>query len=61
MLKIDKPNLILIVFGGSEDFKIDTDTQEAFKKGIMKAANLTYSWIVTAGINTGVSKLGKAF
>ena len=27
----------------------------------MKAANVTDSWIITAGINEGVSKLGKFY
>ncbi len=27
----------------------------------MKAANVTDSWIITTGVNTGVSKLGKTY
>jgi hypothetical protein len=44
-----------------EELEIDEDTENKFKVAIMKAANVTDSWIITAGVNTGVSRLGKTF
>jgi hypothetical protein len=44
-----------------EKLEIDKATENEFKTALMKAANITDSWIITTGINTGVSKLGKKF
>ena len=60
-LKIHKPKLIICVVGGSADFEVDKVIKESFKKGIMKAANATDTWIVTSGINAGVCKIGRNF
>ncbi|XP_077456800.1 transient receptor potential cation channel subfamily M member 6 [Stigmatopora argus] len=54
--QMDKPKLLLTVHGGSENFTLPPKVKEAFSKGLITAARSTGAWILTDGINTGVSK-----
>jgi hypothetical protein len=56
-LKIPKPKFILSIIGGSDYFEIDYETEKAFKIGLMKAAKISDTWIITAGIDDGVMRL----
>ncbi|XP_072289423.1 transient receptor potential cation channel subfamily M member 6 [Eucyclogobius newberryi] len=59
--QMERPKLLLSVQGGSENFSLSPKVEQAFSKGLMTAALSTGAWILTNGINTGVSKyVGKA-
>ncbi|XP_056274950.1 transient receptor potential cation channel subfamily M member 6 isoform X3 [Pseudoliparis swirei] len=54
--QMERPKLILSVQGGSENFTLPRKVKQAFSKGLITAALSTGAWILTDGINTGVSK-----
>ena len=55
--RINKPQLIISVTGGAQNFTIPTKMKSAFKLGLVKAATSTNALIITGGTNTGVMKL----
>uniref|UniRef100_A0AAV2MTE5 Transient receptor potential cation channel, subfamily M, member 6 n=1 Tax=Knipowitschia caucasica TaxID=637954 RepID=A0AAV2MTE5_KNICA len=54
--QMERPKLLLSVQGGSKNFSLSSKVEQAFSKGLMTAALSTGAWILTNGINTGVSK-----
>ncbi|XP_031704839.1 transient receptor potential cation channel subfamily M member 6 isoform X3 [Anarrhichthys ocellatus] len=54
--QMERPKLLLTVQGGSENFSLPLKVKQAFSKGLITAALSTGAWILTDGINTGVSK-----
>ncbi|KAM8886032.1 transient receptor potential cation channel subfamily M member 6 isoform 2-T4 [Spinachia spinachia] len=54
--QMERPKLLLTVQGGSENFHLPLKVKQAFSKGLITAALSTGAWILTDGINTGVSK-----
>nr|XP_015827713.2 transient receptor potential cation channel subfamily M member 6 [Nothobranchius furzeri] len=54
--QMERPKLLLTVQGGSENFVLPPKVKQAFSKGLINAALSTGAWILTDGINTGVSK-----
>ncbi|XP_076586321.1 transient receptor potential cation channel subfamily M member 6 isoform X2 [Chaetodon auriga] len=54
--QMERPKLLLTVQGGSENFTLPPKVEQAFSKGLITAALSTGAWILTDGINTGVSK-----
>ncbi|KAK7933882.1 hypothetical protein WMY93_004778 [Mugilogobius chulae] len=54
--QMERPKLLLSVQGGSKNFPLSPKVEQAFSKGLMTAALSTGAWILTNGINTGVSK-----
>ncbi|XP_004862578.2 transient receptor potential cation channel subfamily M member 6 isoform X2 [Heterocephalus glaber] len=54
--KMELPKLVISVHGGVQNFKMSSKLKEIFSQGLVKAAETTGAWIITAGINTGVSK-----
>ncbi|KAM4746146.1 transient receptor potential cation channel subfamily M member 6 isoform 1-T1 [Anableps anableps] len=54
--QMERPKLLLTVHGGSENFIMSPKVKQAFSKGLITAAVSTGAWILTDGINTGVSK-----
>ncbi|KAM6931406.1 transient receptor potential cation channel subfamily M member 6 [Xenentodon cancila] len=54
--QMERPKLVLTVQGGSENFILPPKVKQAFSKGLITAALSTEAWILTDGINTGVSK-----
>uniref|UniRef100_A0A3Q3E5R1 TRPM SLOG domain-containing protein n=1 Tax=Hippocampus comes TaxID=109280 RepID=A0A3Q3E5R1_HIPCM len=54
--QMDRPKLLFSVHGGSENFTLTPKVKQAFTKGLITAARSTGAWILTDGINTGVSK-----
>ncbi|KAI3372384.1 hypothetical protein L3Q82_022882, partial [Scortum barcoo] len=54
--QMERPKLLLTVQGGSENFTLPPKVKQAFSKGLITAALSTGAWILTDGINTGVSK-----
>uniref|UniRef100_A0A8D0AD59 non-specific serine/threonine protein kinase n=1 Tax=Sander lucioperca TaxID=283035 RepID=A0A8D0AD59_SANLU len=54
--QMERPKLLLTVQGGAENFTLPPKVKQAFSKGLVTAALSTGAWILTDGINTGVSK-----
>ncbi|XP_036094313.1 transient receptor potential cation channel subfamily M member 6 isoform X3 [Rousettus aegyptiacus] len=54
--KMELPKLVISVHGGIQSFKMPSKLKEIFSQGLVKAAETTGAWIITEGINTGVSK-----
>ncbi|KAM4576523.1 transient receptor potential cation channel subfamily M member 6 isoform 2-T2 [Odontesthes bonariensis] len=54
--QMERPKLLLTVQGGSENFILPPKVKQAFSKGLITAALSTGAWILTDGIDTGVSK-----
>ncbi|XP_023608142.1 transient receptor potential cation channel subfamily M member 6 isoform X11 [Myotis lucifugus] len=54
--KMELPKLVISVHGGIQNFKMPSKLNEIFSQGLVKAAETTGAWIITEGINTGVSK-----
>ncbi|XP_012972837.1 transient receptor potential cation channel subfamily M member 6 [Mesocricetus auratus] len=53
---MELPKLVISVHGGIQNFKISSNLKETFSQGLVKAAETTGAWIITEGINSGVSK-----
>ncbi|XP_054842491.1 transient receptor potential cation channel subfamily M member 6 [Eublepharis macularius] len=54
--QMELPKLVISVHGGIQNFKLPSKLKQLFSKGLVKAAETTGAWILTEGINTGVSK-----
>ncbi|CAF1369818.1 unnamed protein product [Rotaria sp. Silwood1] len=52
-----KPVLILSVYGGAKYFTMTERLEKEFIKGVIDAATMADAWILTAGIDNGISKL----
>ncbi|CAF0730867.1 unnamed protein product [Adineta steineri] len=52
-----KPDLIISVYGGAKYFTMTERLEKEFIRGVIDAATMADAWILTAGINNGVSKL----
>ncbi|XP_074062751.1 transient receptor potential cation channel subfamily M member 6 isoform X1 [Macrotis lagotis] len=54
--KMELPKLVISVHGGIQNFAMPRKLKQIFSQGLIKAAETTGAWIITEGINTGVSK-----
>ncbi|KAM9330708.1 transient receptor potential cation channel subfamily M member 6 [Gastrophryne carolinensis] len=54
--QMELPKLVISVHGGIQNFQLPPKVKQVFGKGLVKAADTTGAWILTEGINTGVSK-----
>ncbi|KAJ8380728.1 hypothetical protein SKAU_G00015060 [Synaphobranchus kaupii] len=54
--QMDMPKLVFSVHGGTDNFHLPPRVRQAFSKGLVRAAETTGAWILTEGINTGVSR-----
>ncbi|XP_073908157.1 transient receptor potential cation channel subfamily M member 6 isoform X3 [Castor canadensis] len=54
--KMELPKLVISVHGGLQNFKMPSKLKETFSQGLVKASETTGAWIITEGINSGVSK-----
>ncbi|NXH16467.1 TRPM6 protein, partial [Bucco capensis] len=54
--QMELPKLVISVHGGIQNFKLPSKIKQVFSKGLVKAAETTGAWIITEGINSGVSK-----
>ncbi|CAF3716629.1 unnamed protein product [Adineta steineri] len=52
-----KPALILSIYGGAKYFTMTEKMEKEIIRGIIDAAAMSNAWILTTGINNGVSKL----
>ncbi|XP_059161260.1 transient receptor potential cation channel subfamily M member-like 2 isoform X2 [Physella acuta] len=51
-----RPDLLISVTGGAEPMSLKSGLRNAFRRGLMKAAESTNAWILTAGTHAGVMK-----
>ncbi|XP_031795427.1 transient receptor potential cation channel subfamily M member 6 isoform X1 [Sarcophilus harrisii] len=54
--KMELPKLVISVHGGIQNFEMPLKLFQVFSQGLIKAAETTGAWIITEGINTGISK-----
>ncbi|XP_061873300.1 transient receptor potential cation channel subfamily M member 6 isoform X2 [Colius striatus] len=54
--QMELPKLVISVHGGIQNFKLPSKIKQVFSKGLVKAAETTGAWILTEGINSGVSR-----
>ncbi|CAF2989754.1 unnamed protein product [Rotaria sp. Silwood2] len=52
-----KPALILSIYGGAKYFTMTERLEKEFIRGVIDAATMANAWILTAGVNNGISKL----
>ncbi|XP_038079151.1 transient receptor potential cation channel subfamily M member 2-like isoform X2 [Patiria miniata] len=50
------PKLLISVTGGARNFHMNTELENVFRKGLIKAALSTGTWIITGGTDVGVMK-----
>ena len=54
---IKRPEIILSIIGGTNNYGLSNQTKVGFKNSLVKIAQCTNAFIITDGINCGVSKL----
>uniref|UniRef100_A0A8C3UJX8 non-specific serine/threonine protein kinase n=1 Tax=Catharus ustulatus TaxID=91951 RepID=A0A8C3UJX8_CATUS len=54
--QMELPKLVISVHGGIQNFNLPSKVKQVFSKGLVKAAESTGAWIITEGINSGVSR-----
>ncbi|CAL8076443.1 unnamed protein product [Calicophoron daubneyi] len=57
MMKPRKPSLCISVIGGAKNFSLEGRKRAVFNSGIIQALNTTDAWIVTSGLNLGITRL----
>ncbi|KAI7813574.1 transient receptor potential melastatin 6, partial [Triplophysa rosa] len=53
---MEMPKLVISVHGGTDNFSLSPRVCQAFSTGLIRAAESTGAWILTDGINIGVSR-----
>ncbi|CAF1447834.1 unnamed protein product, partial [Didymodactylos carnosus] len=51
-----EPKLIISCYGGAKYFTMNEDLENEFLRGMAEAATTSGTWILTTGLNSGVSK-----
>ncbi|MCP9260167.1 Transient receptor potential cation channel subfamily M member [Dirofilaria immitis] len=51
---LEPPRLVITVHGGITNFEVQEKLGQVFREGLLKAAQTTGAWIITAGIDAGV-------
>ena len=54
--QLELPKLIISVHGGIANFGLQPKLKQAIERGLIKVANTSQIWIITAGTDTGVVK-----
>jgi hypothetical protein len=54
---LKKPELIISITGATRSFQMSNRYKKAFKRGLVKAAELVDCWILTNGFSSGISKI----
>lgn len=55
--KLKRPKIILSIMGGAKKLNVPSNWKKDFKAGLIKAAKTANAWIITGGLNAGISKL----
>jgi len=53
---LERPKLLNTVNGGKANFELQPKLKKNLGRGLLRAAKTTGAWILTGGINTGVTK-----
>ncbi|XP_050979815.1 transient receptor potential cation channel subfamily M member 4-like [Labeo rohita] len=54
--KLEQPNLVVSVVGGEGRSKVKSWVREVLRQGLVKAAQSTGAWIITAGLREGIGR-----
>ncbi|KAI1900036.1 hypothetical protein AGOR_G00045870 [Albula goreensis] len=54
--QMEMPKLVLSVHGGTDNFLLTPKVRQNLSRGLVRAAESTGAWVLTDGINTGVSR-----
>jgi transient receptor potential cation channel subfamily M protein 3 len=54
--QLELPKLIISVHGGIANFGLQPKLKQAIQRALIKVADTSYIWIITAGTDTGVVK-----
>uniref|UniRef100_A0A3Q3R5F4 TRPM SLOG domain-containing protein n=2 Tax=Monopterus albus TaxID=43700 RepID=A0A3Q3R5F4_MONAL len=52
---MELPKILISVHGGVQNFELHPRIKQVVGKGLIKAAVTTGAWILTGGVNTGMS------
>jgi transient receptor potential cation channel subfamily M protein 3 len=52
--QLELPKLIVSVHGGIANYGLQTKLKQAIQRGLIKVANTSQIWIITAGTDTGL-------
>ena len=55
--QLELPKLIISCHGGIANFALQSKLKQALQQGIIKVADTTHIWIITAGTDTGIVKI----
>ena len=55
--ELPRPEVLITVTGGAQDFSLSPQLQAAFDRGLVTAATSAKAWVISAGSDTGVMKL----
>eukprot|EP00092_Neocalanus_flemingeri_P021755 GFUD01023599.1.p1 GENE.GFUD01023599.1~~GFUD01023599.1.p1 ORF type:complete len:1565 (-),score=309.61 GFUD01023599.1:400-5094(-) len=53
---LELPKLLITIIGGKQNFELQPNLKKALEKGLLKAAKTTGAWVLTGGLNTGVTR-----
>lgn len=53
--RLSPPSLVISVLGGLANFQLQPKLKRVFNQGLLKAAQTTGAWVVTTGLDTGVT------
>ena len=54
--ELDKPKMIISVIGSGASLKLSPKVRENFGRGLVNAVLSTQAWVITSGIDVGISK-----
>ncbi len=54
--QLELPKLIISVHGGIANYGLQPKLKQAIQRGLIKVANTSHIWLITAGTDTGVVK-----
>uniref|UniRef100_A0A1I8H0Q3 LSDAT_euk domain-containing protein n=1 Tax=Macrostomum lignano TaxID=282301 RepID=A0A1I8H0Q3_9PLAT len=57
MSEPQQPSLCISVIGGAKNFKLEGRKKEVFHHGLIRAAQTTNAWIITSGLNLGITRV----
>ncbi|CAL8076438.1 unnamed protein product [Calicophoron daubneyi] len=57
MMRPKKPSLCITVIGGAKNFSLEGRKKAVFNTGIVQATNTSDAWIITSGLNLGITRM----
>ena len=53
---LELPKLLITIIGGKQNFELQPNLKKALEKGLLKASKTTGAWVLTGGLNNGVTR-----